>query len=156
MHVEEVPDEEPQVHGGVLGEGAELLMTEQEYEDTLKLGQGPIQQKNDRKLHRGSTGISAREQNPSKSLSEQATKGLYTMSSRRLQDRPILQQQYEWYYGLQMSCEWNEMVAVMQSHEMSHVESAFRIADLEEIFKPQRFKHLYCDSKGHDIQQWFH
>ena len=70
MHIEEVPDEEPQVQGGVLGEGVELLMREQEYEDILKWGQEPIQQKNDRKQCRGSTRISARKQNPSKSLSE--------------------------------------------------------------------------------------
>jgi len=38
--VEKVPDEEPQVQGGVLEEGAgALLMMNEEYEGTLKRGQ---------------------------------------------------------------------------------------------------------------------
>ena len=38
--MEEVPDEEPQVRGGVLDEGAgALLMANEEYRSTLKWGQ---------------------------------------------------------------------------------------------------------------------
>ena len=133
--------------GGVLGDGAELLMTEQEYEDTLKQGQGPTQQKNVKEQHKECVKVSVRERTPNKSFSERATKGLSTLHPRKLQDRPIPQQQYEWYHNPQMPRKWNEMVAAMQDHEANNIENVFRIAEPEEISKPQRFKHLYRDSK---------
>ena len=74
-------------------------------------------------------------------------KGLLTSSSiKQLQDRPILQQSFEWYHDPRMPQEWNKMVSTMREQEIakqSRIENIFRMADPEEISKPQCFKHLY-------------
>ena len=45
-----------------------------------------------------------------------------------------------------MPREWNEMVFSIREHKLARqprAENVFRMADPEEVLKPQRFKHLY-------------
>ena len=78
-------------------------------------------------------------------------RGLSTAtSSKKLWDRPILQQPFEWYFDPWMPQKWNEMVLSMREFESTkrcQSEHAFRMADPEEISKPQHFKHLYQSSE---------
>jgi len=52
----------------------------------------------------------------------------------------------EWFHDPRMPQEWNEMVSSIREHKLvrqPHAENVFRIADPEEVSKPQCFKHLY-------------
>jgi len=66
--------------------------------------------------------------------------------NKELRDRSILQQLFEWFHDPQMPREWNEMVSSIREHELArqpHAKNVFRMADPEEVSKPQCFKHLY-------------
>ena len=149
--MEEVPDEEPQVRGGVLDEGAgALLVANKEYEGTLKRGQVDTLVPKIRKKRAERTKPPARnikEELPNELRSGRATKGSSTSSiNKELRDRPIPQQTFEWFYDPRMPREWNEMVSSIREHESARqppAENVFRIADPEEVSKPRRFKHLY-------------
>jgi hypothetical protein len=149
--MEEVPEEEPQVWGGVLSEEAGVLLQEnEEYINTLKRGQVdppvPKVQKSRAKQKQLQAQI-IKEETPNDTKSGRATKGSSTSSSsKKLWDRPIQQQPFDWYFDPQMPREWNEMVSSMMEHENAtqcRVENVFRMADPEEILQPQCFKHLY-------------
>jgi len=105
--VEEVPDEEPLVRGGVLDDrvGA-LLILNDEYQSTLKRGQvDPLEPQIVKKCA---------EQKPLQAQhmkddatrdinSGRATKSSSTCPSTRiLQDRPIPQQSFDWYFNPRM------------------------------------------------------
>jgi hypothetical protein len=149
--VEDVPDEEPEVRGSVLEEGADaILLLNEECQDTLKRGQVdlPVPKRPETRPKR----TKLQEQNIKGATlndikSERATKGSSAHSSiRMLRDRPIPQQPFEWYYNPRMPREWNEMVSDMRKDEVARhpqIENIFRIADPEEISKPHRFRHLY-------------
>jgi len=98
--VEEVPDLEPQVWGGILEEGAgALLMTNEEYRGTLKRGQVDTLVPKVWKKRAECTKPPARnirEELPNEIKSGRATKGSSTSSmNKELWDRPILQQSFE-------------------------------------------------------------
>jgi len=149
--VEEVPDLEPQVQGGVLEEGVgALLMTNEEYRGTLKWRQVDTLVPKVRKKHAEHTKPPAwniREELPNEMKSGRATKGSSTSSmNKELWDRPILQQLFEWFHDPWMPREWNEIVSSIREHELARqprAENVFRMADPEEVSKPQHFKHLY-------------
>ena len=93
MRVEEVPDEEPQQNGGVLDDRADaLLVVDEEYGNTLKRGQVDTPEPRTQTK-------SVKDNVPNESNSNQATKGsTISPRDRKLQDRPIPQQQFDWYY----------------------------------------------------------
>jgi len=146
--VEEVHDEEPQVRGGVLEEGAgALLVANEEYKSTLKRGQVDTLVPKIRKKRTKPSAWNIKEELPNEIKSGRATKGSSTSSmNKELWDRPIPQQTFEWFHDPQMPREWNELVSSIREHELARqprIENVFRITDPEEMSKPQRFKHLY-------------
>ena len=153
--MEEVPDLEPQVRGGILEEGAgALFMMNEEYGGTLKPGQVDTLVPKVQKKHAECIKMPARnikEELPNEIKSEQATKGSSTSSmNKELRNRPILQQSFKWFHDPRMPREWNEMVSSIREHELARqprTENVFRMADPEEVLKPQCFKHLYWSSE---------
>ena len=117
MTIEEVPDEEPQVRGGVLADGAELLiMDEVEFQRTLKRGQDTPKPKSKQKID-GSSTIVAKEILPPPTTEPGhtgcMTKGSSTSedTSQKLKDRPIPKPRLDWQYDLRMPQEWNDLIA---------------------------------------------
>jgi hypothetical protein len=146
-----VRDEECQVRGGVLKEGAGvLLISNEEYGNTLKRGQvnQPVPQIPKQRTKWGKEQTQNSGDNvPKEFKSERATKGSPTISStKKLWDRPIPQQPFDWYHDPRMPQEWNEMVSAVREADTtrySQIDNIFRMADPEEISKPHRFKHLH-------------
>jgi len=153
--MEEVPDLEPQVQGGILEEEADaLLMMNEEYRGTLKWGQVDTLVPKVWKKHAEHIKTPARnikEELPNEIKSGRATKGSSTSSmNKELQDRPIPQQSFEWFHDPWMPREWNKMVSSIREHELARqprAENVFRMTDPEEVSKPQHFKHLYRSSE---------
>ena len=142
MYVEEVPDEEPQVRGGVLEEGAgAILKISEEYHSTLKWGQEdtPVPTNINIKCaqRKQPRAQNTKDKVLSINKSDRAMRGSSTNKSiKKLWDRPILQQSFEWQHDPQMPREWNKMVSAMKEADMARqtqVERVFRIVEPEEI-----------------------
>jgi len=125
-------------------------MTNEEYGGTLKRGQVDTLVPKVQKKHAERTKPPARnikEELPNEIKSGRATKGSSTSSiNKELWDRPIPQQTFKWFHDPRMPREWNEMVSSIREHELARqprTENVFRMADPEEVSKPQGFKHLY-------------
>ena len=122
-----------------------LLMSNKEYENTLKQGQGePLAPKISKKLPKISVKqkkLQAQNNRNDDVKSEQATKSSSILPLIKiLKDRPMQQQSFNWFFDPRMPKEWNEMVNAMQGNKMAgqyQKENVFRMAGPEEISKPQ-------------------
>ena len=65
-----------------------------------------------------------------------------------MKDRPVPKPRMDWHYDVHKPKEWREIVGEMAEYENakhSSMENIFRMAEVEEIFQPQPFRHLYRD-----------
>jgi len=108
MTIEEVPDEGPQVRGGVLADRAELLlMDEIEFQRTLKWGQDTPKPKSKRKIDGSSVAVVKDILLPPIIGSMHTgcmMKRLSTLKNakQKLMDRPTPKPRLDWQYNIHM------------------------------------------------------